>query len=251
MKRLFSITLVLAVILANAFSFSYVKADAGDFYLRVITADTPFYSDANGTNPLFYLPYSYYVKILSSGTVMTRVEIYGGETAAIDGYVPTSMLFNDGLEVKNPYVNLEIITASTTVLYADSAMSVVLQYVFPSRGLRYYGSIPAADGLNLFFVGYNGKLGYVKESEIIPFAIPDHPNEATFLTPEPEPDKTETQPKEEQTNDDENPNEATDNLRIIIICCLLLAGIVALFVALKSKPQNKKPTDYYDENYFE
>lgn len=251
MKRIFSLSMILIVILVSPIQPRSANADAGDFYMRVITADTPFYSNANGSNLLFYLPYTYYVKILSRDTVMTRVEVYGGETAAIDGYAPTSMLFKDGLEVKNPYVNLEITTSATCVLYADKAMTTVLQYVFPSRGLRYYGALPAADGSNLFFVSYNGRLGYVRESEITPFVIPDHPNEATFLIPEPEPEQPTTQPNDEQKTDGEKPDKTADDLRIIIIFCLLLAGLIALFVALKSKPQNKKPADYYDENYFE
>lgn len=256
MKKIIIVFLLLSIAVATVPQSGFAKADVGDFYMRVTTETTPFYADKNRSQLLFYLPYTYYVKILSKDDVMARVEVYGGETAAIDGYVPTETLFSDGLEVKNPFVNLEITTAKTTVLYADSALTDVLQYVFPSRGLRYYGSLPAADGSNLFFVSYNGKLGYVKESDVIPFVIENHPNELTFIIKEPEVPATE--PEEtpsDSSNSSNSPNDSeqksSDNLKIIIIACLIFAGVIALLVAVKSKPARKKQNDYYDENYFE
>ena len=178
-----------------------VKAFGGEAYRRVITETTPFYADKAATQLLFYLPYTYYVKVLSADGAMTRVEVYGtGATAALDGYVPAEMLYNDGLEVKNPFVNLEIITSATAILYGDAALTSTLQYVFPSRGLRYYGFIYAADGSKLYYVGYNNRLGYVRESEITPFIIPDHPNELTFIPKPTEPVPT--------PNEDTKPPEA-------------------------------------------
>ena len=230
------------------------NAEAGDFYYRVITEDTPFYADKAGTQLLFYLPYTYYVKVLSRDTAMCRIEVYGtGATAALDGYAPTDMLFSDGLEVKNPFVNLEITTSSNAVLYGDSALTTTLQYVFPARGLRYYGSLPADDGLFLFYVSYNNRLGYVKESEITPFVIPNHPNELTFIKKQTEPEPA---PTEQPTDDDSNAeadktaDESVVNLRIVIICCLAFAGVIALFIAFKSKPPRRKQ-NYYDENDYE
>lgn len=253
MKKILIVILLLSAAIIPHPQGGYAKADAGDFYMRVTTETTPFYADKNRSQLLFYLPYTYYVKILSKDDVMARVEVYGGETAAIDGYVPTETLFSDGLEVKNPFVNLELTTAKTTVLYADSALTDVLQYVFPSRGLRYYGSLPAVDGSNLFFVSYNGKLGYVKESDVIPFVIENHPNELSFIIKEPEVPATEPEKTPADTPDanDGDEQKSSDNLKIIIIACLIFAGIIALLVSIKSKPVRKKQSDYYDENYFE
>lgn len=217
-------------------------------YQRIITEDTPFYSDENGVKLLFYLPYTYYVKVLSEKDGLSHVECYGlGGTAAIDGYVPSSMLFDDGLSVTNPFVILKITTAKTAVLYADAALTEPLQYVFAERELSYYGA-RNTETENLYYVGYNDRLGYVKESDVVPFLIPNHPNELTFIVPEEPPLKENTENQEQQT---ENDLSVQTNLRIIIIVCLIFAGIIALFIALKNKPQKSVAAGYYDENDYE
>lgn len=228
-----------------------VKAFGGEAYRRVITETTPFYADKAATQLLFYLPYTYYVKVLSADGAMTRVEVYGtGATAALDGYVPAEMLYNDGLEVKNPFVNLEIITSATAILYGDAALTSTLQYVFPSRGLRYYGFIYAADGSKLYYVGYNNRLGYVRESEITPFVIPDHPNELTFIPKPTEPIPTPNEDTKPSEADGQDETAAAVSLRAVIIVCLIFAGVIALFIAFKTKPPQKKQS-YYDENDYE
>ncbi len=133
-------------------------------------------------------------------------------------------------------------TLSTSVLYADKSLSTPLQYIFSNRNLIYYGQIKADDNSIIFYVSYNNKLGYVKESEIIPFDLPYHPNELTFLTPEP--NQPESPPEQESA-------ENLLTLRIVIIVSLLFAGIIALFIALKNKPEKKNSVGYYDENEYE
>lgn len=219
-------------------------------YLRVITEDTPFYKYANEENCLFYLPYTYYVKVLGEEGEMTHVECFGESLAAIDGYVPTHLLFDDDLSVSSPYVDITLTTSTSAVLYSDISTSTPIQYVFPERQMRYYGSYPSGNE-TLYYVSYNGRLGYVKESEVYPFEISNHPNELSFIkeeedvevsAPEVAPDLDQTQP---QTND-------FFSLKVIIIVCLLFAGIVALFVALKQKPlRSENGGGYYDENDYE
>lgn len=252
MKKRLKIFIPIAIaaisFLSVLFPVREARAETSGAYMRVITQDTPFYADSSGTQLLFYLPYTYYVKILKKESGFSRIEINGtGATAALDGYAPTDLLFSDGLEVKNPFVELEVTTASTAVLYADSSLSVALQYIFPSREMRYYGFLPTSEGSRIYYVSYNNRLGYVKESEIKPFVIPDHPNELTFIVKEPDP-----VPETPSVGKDDEPNadDATVNLRIVIIACLAFAGVIALFVAFKTKPPRKKH-NYYDENDYE
>ena len=62
---LVSVFLIACFFSLYAFSVSPFIADASGDYLRVITSDTPVYEDRSMTKLLFYLPYTYYVKILS------------------------------------------------------------------------------------------------------------------------------------------------------------------------------------------
>ncbi len=217
------------------------KAYAISEYLRVIEKDVPFYSDAYGRNFVLCLPYTYYVKYLDDVGSLTHVEILttGG---AIDGYVDKSALYEDGLYVATPYVNVSLVTANVCMLYSDAELTVPLQYVFADREATYYGYVKTPVGTKAYCVGYGDKLGYIKESDVIPFSIADHPNELTFITP------TETpEPPVDDTAPNDNPDDLS--LKLIIVLCLVLAGVIGLFVAFKKKTVKK--TSFYDENDFE
>ena len=219
-------------------------------YLRVIDEDTPFYADKTSDNPLFYLPYTYYVRVLERGDFYTHVE-YAVKGYSMDGYVPTNKLFYDGLTVTEPFPSVTVTTAGTTVLYKDDALSSSLQYIFEGRAMYYYGKYFSPQGKTLYYVGYNNRLGYVKEEDLMPFTINYHPNELTFLkSEEPEPDTSAT---DNGTKTAEQPaeNDAVFNLRIAIIVVLGLAGFIALAVALGKKPKTSPAASYYDENDYE
>jgi len=243
MKKTFFIFIIVFIL---AFTPSFIpvySVNAKSAYLRVITEDTPFYKSLDDSLPLFYLPYTYYVKAINDVGEYTHVEIYDSTSQiALDGYVPKNLLFDDGLAVSSPYLSLKITTADTTVLYKDSSLTTPLQYVFPDRKMDYYGKLTMATE-NVYYVSYNNRLGYVKESSVVPFLIQNHPNELTFIVPEEPP---ETQP------DTPSVTEDFFGLKIIIIVCLVFAGIIALFFALGKRPSKSyTATGYYDENDYE
>ena len=210
-------------------------------YRRVINDTTPFYKSTLDESPLFFLPYTYYVKVLSQSNNFCHVEINSENgQLGIDGFVPTEQLFYDGQEVLSPYLNLDITTVDTTVLYADAELSSPIQYIFPNRSLLYFGELQALGG-KLFYVAYNNKLGYVKESDVMPFVINNHPNELTFIV-EPTPDENQSAT---------NSMGDFSNIKTAIIVCLLLAGLIALLIALLNKNTNAKKTNYYEENDYE
>lgn len=244
-KNIIVVTLIFAMIFSVSFN-TQTAAGAGfnTLYMRVITDDTPFYSDKNGTDLLFYLPYTYYVKILNADTVMAHVECYGDNgSLTLDGYAPTDMLFDDGLSVTNPYPAVTVRTANSTVLYSDSTLSSAVQYIFAERNLTFYGKTEGENGINLYCVGYNNRLGYVTETDIYPFVLPTHPNELTFLETEQPPADNKTEPSDDGSD--------LYSLRIVIIACLISAGVIALLVALKRKPKAETAVGYYDENDYE
>ena len=216
---------------------NYVSANTD--YRRVVGDKTVFYADKLQTMPLFYLPYTYYVKVLEWDGISSFCHVeFGGEGGIIDGYVCTDELFDDGQSITLPYPQITITTCSPTLLYGDCTLSLTLQHVFSERTLNYYGSYQSDDGQNLFFVEYNGRLGYVSESSVYPFSIPNHPNELTFIQP----------PEIEQP--DKTPDNETLTFRIIIITLLVVAGGIGLTVALKNV-STKKSVTFYDENDFE
>ena len=240
MKRLILLILIISLFCVGGAKVGFSEESSSE-YLRVITDDTPFFSNVTDANPLFFLPYTYYVKVISKDDAFTHVEVYGDDGfAAIDGYVPTEYLFSDNLKVLSPYLNLTVSTLQTAVMYGDYKLTEPVQYVFSDRDLRLYGFYPTEHGV-LYFVGYNSRLGYVKETDLYPFTVPNHPNELTFLTPDEETPTIPTPTK----------NEDPFSLKTVIVLCLLFAGLVALFIALKGKPNTNAAASYYDENDYE
>lgn len=242
-KLLIFILLLLSVYCINPYSIAFsLNAD----YKRVINDTTAFYSDANGENFLFNLPYTYYVNVLNTFGEYSHVECYGtGGIPALDGYVLTDQLFTDNLEVKSPFACVKITTCLDTVLYNDLSMKDYSQYIFKDRTLNFYGTATINEHLTLYCVQYNGRIGYVKESDVFPFTVPNHPNELTFI----DIDKPTNAPTGE-----ENLEGSTDNffsLRVIVIVCLAFAGILAIFFAFRPRNTKRQKTSYYDENDYE
>ncbi len=240
--KLFCALIICALILSITPSISVTFAEENCYY-RIIDDTTPFYSDEKGENLLFYLPYTYYVKVITYNAPLCHVEYCpGSNSVALDGYVPKEKLYFDDLSVSSPYPAVNVTTLKTTVLYDNALLTDAICYVFESRTLSYFGYLPFKNGENCLFVSYGNKLGYLTEKDVFPFTIPNHPNELTFLTP-PAPPETEEPIQTENFNQNE--------LRVLIIACLCIAGVFALIVALKNKTKRVEQTGYYDENEYE
>ena len=222
-----------------SFGLSYTAHADGEF-LRVITENTPLYEDKVKSKLLFYLPYTYYVKVLSVEGDVAHIEYAGEFAPAIDGYADYSALFSDGLTVENPYPALTLKTCKTATFYSDLNLTESTRYIFPERTLYYYGFIRLKDAY-IYCVSYGGGLGYVKEDCLYPFTLNDHPNELTFL-------KAEETSKEIPEEEKESANDNSFILRIIVIGCLILAGLIAAFAV--KKPKKPDALSYYDENDF-
>jgi len=242
MKKLYiSLAIAISLIMFIPTYSKPVHANTQTEYLRVIDKTTPFYKNIYDKEPLFFLPFSYYVKIIGHLGDYYHIEINGDNgQMAIDGYAPAEMLFRDNLPVVSPYLELSITTVSTAVLYSDQALLNPIQYIFAERTLNYYGEIVSEQG-TLFYVGYNNRLGYVKESDVYPFIIQNHPNDL--------PSSSADSPNKEPSS---NPSQTgVFGLRTIIIVCLIFAGVIALFIALKGSKNHQKSFNYYEENDYE
>ena len=208
------------------------KAESEPYY-RIIDEITPFFADENQTELLFYLPYTYYVKILSVNGNTAHIE-YGN--IAIDGYTYFDKLFREEQSVLLPYPDVSVKTQKSTLLYQDKECLTPVKYVFAERTMRFYGKA-LLNNSYVYYVEYNGEMGYVSEESLYPFTVEPHKNPFTFITEE---------------NPDQKPK--TNNslpFKIIIFSCLGLSGIIAIFISIKNKKSPEKLGDYYEENDFE
>ena len=241
-----SAVLCFVCILAIFSTIKTVNADAKSFG-RIIDDTTIFYKDEICSIPLFFLPYTYYVKVINETPLSYHVEYGGGSSPTIDGYVKKDSLFFDGLSVENPFPILNLTTLCTAVLYQNPDSSLPIQYVFENRNLAYYGSYVNLSEKRVFCVSYNGNLGFIAEETVQPFSLPLHPNELTFIIPDAPTDSPQFTP------DNVAENSSSDLIiKITVIGCLVFAGVISLFIAISSKKKTipPKPT-FYDENDYE
>lgn len=229
MKKFFFLTTIAtAIFLTVCFNnydnlSSYVCAEETSSYKRVVTTDTPFYLDQNKTQILFYLPYTYFVKVLEDLGELTHVECYGNSLPKIDGYVPTNSLLEWKTTPQDPYPNVTLTTAKACNLYQDNTLTKSTRLIFANRALSFVGVFYQNGQENVYMVYYNQTIGFVKESDLLPFEMPLHPE------PMPSGEK-------EEGVENSTPNFTSNTLlRYAVIGCLLLAGIIALFFSLRKK----------------
>ncbi len=218
------------------------QAKASQTYGRAITETVGFYKDATATELLFYLPYTYYVKITEYGASVSRAEIFSSSSSvpAIDGYVYTDSLYYEDAAPVSPFYELALTTAATTPFYKNSSTDTVMRYIFEDRTLYCYGSLKNPDGSYLYYVCYNGSLGYVKEENVCPFTFVTHP------TPLPVFDEPTEEPEAPKPDDD----KSSGFIKTAIIIAIALAGVVILIFALK--PEKKEPdVAFYDDNDYD
>lgn len=240
MKKLLLFFCCLVVITASALTPVSVNADTK--YLRIIDKSTPLFLDENMNSVICYLPYTYYVAYLNELDDCYHVEVFSKNAPSIDGYVKKEQLLFDGLSVVSPCPDLTISTIEHAPLYSDASFSVTQTFIFADRKLSFYGYLLDEQGVFTYLVSYGNKIGYVKEEYVCPFTVENHQNPLTFIKQE---DKV--------TITDTNAETPSDNafvFRILVIVCLILAGIIALSIAIKPK-KIKKSNIYYDESEYE
>lgn len=240
MKKL--LLIFLALFLPLNLSSVSVKAVSQAEYLLISLDNAPVYYDEQLSNLICYIPKTYYVKKLGETLNAYHVEFGASTLPKIDGFVPKEFLSPDSLNNDSDcYPLLTLTTSDGATLYSDHLLSSPIQYLFKNRSMNYYGFYKSGNAQTVYFVSYNGKLGYIKEDALVPFSIPNHPN--SIEMPMVKPDIS-----EEKIESDEPKNYFW--LKVAVYACLALAGIIALVVALKPKKQKDK-TSYYDENEYE
>jgi hypothetical protein len=134
-----------------------------------------FYESPDLASSLFELPKSYYLKRIGISGDFYKVECYGESdlTPLLIGYVLVGQV-EFSAPVTDPFLNFNVVTNESTVLYADKNMLKTEMLIFKNRTLGYYGKAYANDNTIIYMVTFNNKIGYVKEIALIPFTVPTH-----------------------------------------------------------------------------
>ncbi|MBR4419611.1 MAG: hypothetical protein IKT32_01910 [Clostridia bacterium] len=144
-------------------------------WARIVSDKTPFYSDYSCSMIKFYLPKTYFLKVVNAGNDLTRV-IYMDDSDELpfrEGYVKTCDLeLFDGVP-QNPYPEIEIQLLSDEVLFADSNKQYPKTVLSANSTAIYYGELDQ-NGESFYYIYSNGYLGYARKNAFKPFEIPPH-----------------------------------------------------------------------------
>ncbi len=251
MKKLIAILLLILITFScfplsfTAYSYSRSEYVGGDFmsaenktFARVLSSDIAFYKNAGDETPLFFLPYSYYVKVLNYSEPFSHVECYGANgQPSLDGYCLSESLYFDSAMPKNPYLSLKISNRQMTALYSSLNDLEPMLFLSENRSLCYYGYSFNESGETFYLVSYLNKLGYVKDTDVYVFNFTPHENPLPQLIKE---ESEVSQPVKPQNN-------KASNLKIAIIVCLGFATLIIIFSLIK--PKNKAKEQYFDNDY--
>lgn len=245
-----------SILLFICFLFSpttfYAKAEQTKNYYRVIKEDAPFYESSSMQNILFFLEYTYYVNVIAEHGDLFQIEVFGDQNSpSFIGYTKKENLFKDDLAITNPYPSLSIKTCTSTVLYTDTHYLNKQVYLFAERNYTYYGKNYDNANNVLYLIGYEDKIGYVKESSVYPFIVENHPNKLTFLQVEEPKQEVPTVSPNQEIKDKSVFADENTLIKVGIICSLIVAGGIGLYVVTRKKEVKPKHTNYYDENEYE
>ncbi|MBQ7642319.1 MAG: hypothetical protein IJS67_00305, partial [Clostridia bacterium] len=149
-KSLFSLILALTALFTSG---ATASADE-PVYSRILAEDIVIYMDASLTMPWFVLPYSYYVKVLSSDARSVKVEYKGGDPLrpAVKGYIRASDLSVTDETPAAPYPNSSFTVGQSCLLYKD-ANFLYFETVTENSTFDFYGYI-TRPGDEIYLFGY-------------------------------------------------------------------------------------------------
>lgn len=200
-------------------------------WARIINEQTPFFSDIACSMIKFYIPKSYFVKVIEVNSDSTRV-IYMDNDLKVpsrEGYIKTCDLLIYNQEVYNPYLNLSLKITSDEILFADTNKTYPKTILSYGDNALLYGTL-TINGENFCYVYANGYIGYVRRSAFAPFEIPMHeiPLSNKISSEESEDSSILTEPT--------NTNSSIDStMKIVIIVAISITCLSVIYLLFKPK----------------
>ncbi len=245
MKR---IIVILFATLFFALPIEFIKINrvlaSSNCYYRVLKENVFIYADANLENPMFKIPYTYYVKAESINGNVVRV-VYGNEDndyPVIVGYMNLKDLTLSSSTPLNPFAVVKISTSAQDVLFCDVDKKKAYFNVPSETFMIYYGEILDKEANVLFMVYCKNKLGYIDKNSINTFSIPLNQD------PLPQPENEDTSSPSDSSTAKKPTSELGEHLQIIIIVgisTICISVVYALFKPTKNKTAVQN--EYFEE----
>ncbi|MBR2616871.1 MAG: hypothetical protein IKC56_01370 [Clostridia bacterium] len=229
---------------------SRLEAFASVGYVRVVTPAVTLYRAPveHRDYALFFLPETYYLKVVDEQGGFYEVEYQDGENGfpVLYGYVKKDAVSLDYSSPTPPFYQKQTLTVikSCYVYATPNENGDLLATALQGQTVRLYGAFPDKTGESVFYyVRLGHTMGYVSASACsAPLSIP-HPD--PVITPSVSvsimPSEGENAPAQVR------PVPKTDVLKILLILGVCLAVLLALYTAFRPKKTQER---YFDEEDF-
>ena len=211
-------------------------AGASACYAMAVNDQVVFYADASGKFPRFFVDKGYFVYVTDIVGDFARVNYMEGfeNAPSLEGYVKTVDLSFFDKRVSSPYPDVTLFAAADAVTFADAEMTKPRTVIPINAQVRYYGAY-VSGGNRLYYVYYQGYVGYVSASAFNEVYIEPHPEYVALTSP-----TSADAPVASAQSDDGNASsvdkaqkDATDPTAVIIITLLVIVGLVVLYLIIR------------------
>ena len=228
------------------FNAAFASENPSFQYARILEQNVAFYSDPSCTLIKFYLPYSYFVRVITAGESVTKATYMDGVYApAKEGYIKTADLYAFDGSPQQPFPMLRLTLATEEVIFADpnSGAKAVLE---SGTSAAYYGEIKSG-GVSFYYVYAGGHIGYVRASAFFAHNLP------LSADPLPEPDTDTITPIDDQpsaSNEQPSKSNGGEILTAVIIVAVSLATLSVIYAAFRPRGSALKNAASSDNDDF-
>ncbi|MCI5838249.1 MAG: hypothetical protein MRZ91_03545 [Christensenellaceae bacterium] len=210
-------------------------------YARVNDKKADFYSDAELTEKIFTLPYTYFLSVKEiSGEVCRAVYCYEDYDYArgVYGYVKVSdVLFQTEPPSGKSFPNVFPKKEGSGTFYKNAEFTKYYS-ASETEGLTdpfFYGYYTRSSGGRYCYVLCGGKFGYYSAEVFEEINVPPHSDAMPVEKPLPEP--------QSETGDEKENFLSSDTNKVILISVLCVIAVIAMYVIFLPKSKTLKRTD--------
>ena len=201
-----------------------INAEETTAYAYIPDTNVAFYSDAEEASRLllFYLPETYFVRILGETEGYYRVSYLDDTDGAkrLTGYVSASSVIKTDFTPSTPWLNKKIEITYYAPGYSDKTGDILSRYTVTCT---YYGNY-SENGKEYCYVLRGDNFGYVDRP--MGFTYPRNPEYAER-----------TAPAEDPVSEEEKKNGLTPaQIVFLVLLCLLIPTLAALILRSPKKP---------------
>lgn len=245
-KRTLIVLLILCFALSTTITSTSPQAKASLQYAMIIDHDVALFSDASCRYVKFYLPYSYFVKIIEIGTDSSRVTYMDdmNDCPRCEGYVKNVYLDFSFDTPQNPYPQVTLTAISDEVLFSDLNSKKPKEVILSNSKAIFFGKM-FYEGENYLYVYSQNQVGYVRENGFTKLTLQNHPFAPNDELP------SEIQADNPQKEIKNNSSLLKENsYQPIIIILVIISALLLLYFILRQNPQKSEHSFFKDEDDF-